>query len=307
MRPPKARRIVIAVYEGVSLLDLAGPLEAFRVASGFFGSRESRVTYECSVVSIRGGPLKTANGVELVTESVRSLGRDPIDTLIVPGAFAVDDVTCSVCIGSFLLAAAGVLDGRRAATHWLHAPLLAERHPRVTVEPDAIFIRDGAVWSSAGSTTGIDLALAMIEQDAGRALAMNVARILVVYLKRAGGQSQYSALLAAQAESDSESFSELERWIVEHLKSDLSVNALANRAHMSPRNFARVYAAKRGRTPAKAVEAIRVEAARRRLEETDDRIESIAEGCGFSSEEQMRCAFLRILRIPPRDYRKRFS
>src|SRR5712675_318854 len=162
-------------------------------------------------------------------------------------------------------------------------------------------------WPSPGSTTGIDLALALIEQDAGRALAMNVARILVVYLKRAGGQSQYSALLAAQAESDSESFSELERWIVEHLKSDLSVNALANRAHMSPRNFARVYAAKRGRTPAKSVEAIRVDAARRRLEETDDRIESIAEGCGFSSEEQMRCAFLRILRIPPRDYRRRFS
>jgi len=179
MRPPKARRIVFAVYEGVSLLDLAGPLEAFRVASGFAGSRESRVTYECSVVSIRGGPVKTADGVELVTKSVRSLGRGPIDTLIVPGAFAVDDVTrdrtlvrwvrdttpscrrvCSVCIGSFLLAAAGVLDGRRAATHWLHAPLLAERHPRVTVERDAIFIRDGAVWSSAGVTTGIDLALA---------------------------------------------------------------------------------------------------------------------------------------------------
>jgi transcriptional regulator GlxA family with amidase domain len=326
MRPPKARRIVFAVYEGVSLLDLAGPLEAFRVASGFAGSRESRVTYECSVVSIRGGPVKTADGVELVTKSVRSLGRGPIDTLIVPGAFAVDDVTrdrtlvrwvrdttpscrrvCSVCIGSFLLAAAGVLDGRRAATHWLHAPLLAERHPRVTVEPDAIFIRDGAVWSSAGVTTGIDLALALIEQDAGRALAMHVARILVVYLKRAGGQSQYSALLAAQTEADSESFSELERWIVEHLKSDLSVDALANRVHMSPRNFARVYAAKRGRTPAKTVEAIRVDAARRRLEETDDRIESIAEGCGFSSEEQMRCAFLRILRIPPRDYRRRFS
>jgi transcriptional regulator GlxA family with amidase domain len=326
MRPPKTRRIVIAVYEGVSLLDLAGPLEAFRVASSFGGSRESRVTYECSVVSIRGGPLKTSDGVELVTESVRSLGRDPIDTLIVPGAFAVDDVTrdralvrwvrnrspscrrvCSVCIGTFLLAAAGVLDGRRVATHWLHAPLLAERYPRVTVEPDAIFIRDGAVWSSAGVTTGIDLALALIEQDAGRALAMNVARILVVYLKRAGGQSQYSALLAAQAESDSESFSELERWIVEHLKSDLSVNTLANRVHMSPRNFARVYAAKRGRTPAKTVEAIRIDAARRRLEETDDRVEAIAEGCGFSSEEQMRCAFLRILRIPPRDYRKRFS
>jgi transcriptional regulator GlxA family with amidase domain len=278
------------------------------------------------VVSVRGGPLRTADGVELVTDSVRSLSRKPIDTLIVRGAFAVNDVTrdramvqwvrrraascrrvCSVCVGSFLLAAAGLLDGRRAATHWMHAPLLATRHPRVTVEPDAIFVRDGAIWSSAGVTTGIDLALALIEQDAGREVAMNVARILVVYLKRAGGQSQFSVLLAAQAEPDSESFSELERWIVEHLKSDLSVNALADRVHMSPRNFARVYAAKRGRTPAKMVEAIRVDAARRRLEETDDRIESIAEGCGFSSEEQMRCAFLRILRIAPRDYRKRFS
>src|ERR1700692_3133136 len=231
MRPPKARRIVFAVYEGVSLLDLAGPLETFRVASGFGGSRESRVAYECSVVSIRGGPLKTADGVELVTESVRSLGRDPIDTLIVPGAFSVDDVTrdrelvrwvakkapacrrvCSVCVGSFLLADAGVLDGRRAATHWMHAPLLATRHPRVSVEPDAIFVRDGRVWSSAGVTTGIDLALALIEQDAGREIAMNVARILVVYLKRSGGQSQYSALLAAQAESESESFGKLEQW-----------------------------------------------------------------------------------------------
>jgi transcriptional regulator GlxA family with amidase domain len=195
--------------------DLAGPLEAFQVASGFGGAGESRTTYECSVVSTRGGPLKTANGVQLVTESVRSLGRDPIDTLIVPGAFAVEDVTrdrglvrwvrdrspscrrvCSVCIGSFLLAAAGVLDGRRAATHWLHAPLLAERHPGAAVEPDAIFVRDGAVWSSTGVTTGIDLALALIEQDAGRDLAMEVARILVVYLKRAAASRSTARCLA---------------------------------------------------------------------------------------------------------------
>jgi transcriptional regulator GlxA family with amidase domain len=323
-----SRRIVVTAYDGISLLDLAGPLEAFRVASTFGGPSPSGrlATYECSVVSVRGGPVKTANGVVLVTDSVRTLSRTQIDTLIVPGAFLVDDVTrdrdlvqwvrkkaptcrrvCSVCVGSFLLAAAGVLDGRRAATHWMHAPLLATRHPQVAVEPDAIFVHDGRVWSSAGVTTGIDLALALIEEDAGRQVAMNVARMLVVYLKRSGGQSQYSALLAAQAESDSDSFSELERWIVEHLKSDLSVDALANRVHMSPRNFARVYAAKRGRTPAKMVEAIRVDAARRRIEETDDRIDSVAERCGFSSEEQMRCAFLRTLSIPPRDYRKRFS
>jgi transcriptional regulator GlxA family with amidase domain len=195
-----SRRIVITAYDGISLLDLAGPLEAFRVASTFGpGPGGDLGTYECSVVSVRGGPVKTADGVALVTDSVRSLSRTQIDTLIVPGAFLVDDVTrdrdlvqwvrkqaprcrrvCSVCIGSFLLAAAGVLDGRRAATHWMHAPLLATRHPQVAVEPDAIFVRDGRVWSSAGVTTGIDLALALIEEDAGRQVAMNVARMLCI-------------------------------------------------------------------------------------------------------------------------------
>jgi transcriptional regulator GlxA family with amidase domain len=321
-----SRRIVITVYDGVSLLDLAGPLEALRVASSFDGPRGRRAAYECSVVSVRGGAVKTADGVALITDSVRTLNRAQIDTLIVPGAFLVDDVTrdrdlvrwvgkraaacrrvCSVCVGSFLLAEAGVLDGRRAATHWMHAPLLATRYPQVVVEPDAIFVRDGNVWSSAGVTTGIDLALALIEQDAGRQVAMNVARMLVVYLKRSGGQSQYSALLAAQAESESETFDPLDRWIAENLKDDLRVDALAERVHMSPRNFARAYADKRGCTPAKAVEAIRVDAARRRLEETEERVESVADDSGFSSEEQMRCAFIRILGIPPREYRKRFA
>jgi transcriptional regulator GlxA family with amidase domain len=326
LRNPTPRLIALTAYDGVSLLDLAGPLEAFRIASAFGASRTRHVAYDCAVVSVRGGPVKTADGVGLVTRSVRSLGKFPIDTLIVPGAFLVDDVTrdsalvkwvrrtapscrrvCSVCVGSFLLAAAGVLDGKRAATHWMHAPLLATRHPTVSVEPDAIFVRDGRVWSSAGVTTGIDLALALIEQDAGREVAMHVARILVVYLKRAGGQSQYSTLLAAQAESESETFSKLEQWIAEHPKEDLRVDALAARVHMSPRNFARAYAEKRGRTPAKAVEAIRVDAAQRRLAETNDRIEFIAEACGFSNEEQMRCAFIRIMKIPPREYRKRFA
>jgi transcriptional regulator GlxA family with amidase domain len=321
-----SRRVVITAYDGVSLLDLAGPLEALRVASSFDGPRGRRATYECSVVSVRGGAVKTADGVALITDSVRTLNKTQIDTLIVPGAFLVDDVTrdrdlvrwvgkraaacrrvCSVCIGSFLLAEAGVLDGRRAATHWMHAPLLATRHPQVVVEPDAIFVRDGNVWSSAGVTTGIDLALALIEQDAGRQVAMNVARMLIVYLKRSGGQSQYSALLAAQAESESDTFDPLDRWIAENLKDDLRVDALAERVHMSPRNFARAYADKRGCTPAKAVEAIRVDAARRRLEETEERVESVADDSGFSSEEQMRCAFIRILGIPPREYRKRFA
>jgi transcriptional regulator GlxA family with amidase domain len=320
------RCIAIVIYPGVSLLDLGGPLEAFRVASEFGGARSRGMNYRCSVVSSRGGPVLTADGVPLISESIRSLDRSEIDTLIVPGAFLVEDVTrdveliawvakrapkcrrvCSVCVGSFMLAAAGILHGRRAATHWMHAPLLAQQHPNVTVEPDATFVRDGRVWSSAGVTTGIDLALALIEEDCGRATAISVARMLVVYLKRAGGQSQYSALLAAQAESESDRFSELERWIAENLEADLSIESLAERAHMSPRNFARVYAQKRGRTPAKAVEAIRLDAARRRLEETDERIEAIAEQCGYSGEEQMRVAFLRVLKIPPREYRKRLA
>jgi transcriptional regulator GlxA family with amidase domain len=320
------RRIAIAIYPGVSLLDLGGPLEAFRVASEFGGARGRRINYQCSVVSSRGGPVLTADGVPLITESIRSLDGSEIDTLIVPGAFLVEDVTrdvelvnwvgkrapkcrrvCSVCIGSFMLAAAGILNGRRAVTHWMHALLFAQRHPNVKVESDAIFVRDGCVWSSGGVTTGIDLTLALIEEDCGRATAIDVARMLVVYLKRPGGQSQYSALLAAQAESESDSFSELERWIAENLAADLKIESLAERAHMSPRNFARMYAQKRGRTPAKAVEAIRLDAARRRLEETDERIEAIAEECGYSSEEQMRATFLRVLKIPPREYRKRLA
>jgi transcriptional regulator GlxA family with amidase domain len=307
------------------LLDLSGPLEAFNVAADI-ALKEQRTTYGCVVLSARGGRVKTANGVELNTRSARSVSAKTIDTLVVPGALLVEHVTrdraliqwvrktapacrriCSVCIGSFLLAAAGILDGHRAATHWRHASLLASRHPKVTVEPDAIYVHDRKVWSSAGSSAGIDLALALIEQDVGHDVAIKVARILVVYLKRAGGQSQYSALLDAQAHSDSGPFNELEQWIAEHLKSDLRVETLADRLHMSPRNFARLYVQTRGRTPAKAIGAIRLDTARRRLEETTDRIETIAGDCGFSGEEQMRLAFVRNLGIPPREYRKRFA
>jgi transcriptional regulator GlxA family with amidase domain len=214
---------------------------------------------------------------------------------------------CSVCVGSFMLTAAGVLRGKRAATHWMHAHLLAQRHPEVQVEPDAIFVRDGRVWSSADVTTGIDVALALIEEDCGREVAIMVARILVVYLKRAGGQSQYSALLAAQDDADSDKFTDLERWITENLTADLRVEALAERTNMSARNFARSYASKRGRTPAKAVEAIRLDTARRLLEETEQRIEAVAAACGYRGEEQMRASFVRALKIPPREYRRRFT
>jgi transcriptional regulator GlxA family with amidase domain len=325
MRPITPRRIVFPIYDGVALLDLSAPLEAFRIAAESVLKQRPK-TYECIVVSSCGGRVRTASGVDVNTKSLRTIAQKPIDTIIVPGAFWVEDVTrdrallrwlkktapvcrrvCSACSGAFLLAAAGILDGHQAATHWRQVSRLATEYPQVTVEPDAIFVHDRRVWTSAGGTSCIDLALALIEQDLGRDVAIQVARAMVVYLKRAGGQSQYSALLDAQAHSESDRFVGLEQWIAEHLRAELGVEALAQRVHMSPRNFARVYAQTRGRTPAKAVEAIRIDVARRRLEETKDRIETIAEHSGFTGEEQMRTAFIRSLGIPPRDYRKRFA
>jgi transcriptional regulator GlxA family with amidase domain len=319
-------RVAIVAYEGVSLLDLSGPLEALRVASTHPNHLGTSLIYESAVFSVHGGLVGTADGVGIVTEPVSALDGEAIDTLIVPGACDVDDVrrdrelidwvrrrapdcrrVCSVCVGTFLLAEAGLLNGRRVVTHWMHCGLLSSSYPDITVEPDAIYIRDGAIWTSAGVTTGIDLALALIEQDCGRMVAMHVARVLVVYLRRMGGQSQYSALLAAQVESANDAFVELERWIAENLATDLRVERLAERAGMSPRNFARRYTETRKRTPARAVESIRVDAARRALEETDDQIDAIARRCGFSNEEQLRGAFARHVGIPPRAYRERFT
>jgi len=321
-----AIRVALVAYDGVSLLDLSGPLEALRVASTHPNHVGASLIYACSVHSVHGGPIMTADGVPLVTEPVAALDGLAIDTLIVPGACDVNDVrrdrqlidwiggraprcrrVCSVCIGTFLLAEAGLLNGKRVVTHWKHCARLAESYPDIIVEPDAIYVRDGAIWSSAGVTTGIDLALALIEQDCGRSVAMHVARVLVVYLRRMGGQSQYSALLAAQTESTSDAFGELERWIAENLTADLRVERLAERVGMSPRNFARRYQEIRKRSPARAVESIRVDAARRALEETDDRIEDVARRCGFASEEHLRSAFARHVGISPRAYRDRFA
>jgi transcriptional regulator GlxA family with amidase domain len=322
----KPIRVAVVAYDGVSLLDLSGPLEALRIASTHPNHVGTSQVYASSVHSVHGGPVMTADGVPIVTEPVSALDAEEIDTLIVPGACNVDDVRrdrelidwiarrapdcrriCSVCIGTFLLAEARLLTSKRVTTHWQHCRLLASTYPEITVEPDAIYVRDGAIWSSAGVTTGIDLALALVEQDCGRAVAMHVARVLVVYLRRMGGQSQYSAILAAQTESANDAFAELELWIAENLTADLRVERLAERAGMSPRNFARRYRETRKRSPARTVESIRVDAARRALEETDDRIEDIARRCGFASEEHLRAAFARHVGIPPRVYRDRVA
>jgi transcriptional regulator GlxA family with amidase domain len=213
----------------------------------------------------------------------------------------------SVCTGAFFLAKAGLLENKRAATHWAMCDLLQASFPQLDVDADAIFVREGNVWTSAGVTAGIDLALAMIEEDFGRDVSLFVARELVVFLKRSGGQSQHSPLLQAQTE-DSAIFDELHAWIASNLKrKDLNIETLAAKANMSPRNFARVYKQKIGRTPAKSVEVMRLTKARRMLEDSDCNIDQIAHECGFGDEEHMRVTFQRNLKVSPRDYRRRFS
>ncbi|WP_454872412.1 GlxA family transcriptional regulator [Paraburkholderia xenovorans] len=300
-------------------------------AAGSAGSLAQPVAYRTTVASIDGGILQTFPGLPIVTERLDSLDDQPIDTLIIPGVPVDEHCTlqpelvawirrhaprarrvCSVCTGAFYLAAAGLLDGRRATTHWRDAPQLARHFPNVQVDADPIFIRDvgrGAgervVWTSAGVTAGIDLALALIEEDLGHAVAMQAARRLVVFMKRPGGQSQYSAALAAQASADGP-FEALHSWMAAHLRDDLSVERLAERTRMSPRTFARRYVDEVGRTPARTVAALRLEAASRALAESRRPLKRIALDCGFGSEQNLRRAFLRRFGVLPLDYRERF-
>jgi transcriptional regulator GlxA family with amidase domain len=211
----------------------------------------------------------------------------------------------SVCTGAFLLAACGLLDGRRAATHWSVCAELARRFPAVRVEADPIFVRDGPIWTSAGVTAGIDLALALVEQDLGRSVALAVARYLVVFFKRPGGQAQFSTALSLQAAEDK--FGALHAWISAHLANHLSLTVLAAQAGMSERSFSRHHAEATGLTPGRAVERLRVEAARQLLSESRLPVKRISQRCGFGSEETMRRSFLRLLAATPQDYRARFS
>jgi transcriptional regulator GlxA family with amidase domain len=248
-------------------------------------------------------------------------GAPALDTLVVPGGDAGDAraelaawlrastgrtrrVT-SVCTGAFLLAEAGLLAGRRATTHWAYSDELARRFPDVCVDAEPIYIRDGNVTTSAGVTAGIDLALALVEEDIGRAAALTVARHLVVFLRRPGGQAQFSAQLRAQA-ARRVPLREVQQWITEHPGADLSVETLAARAGLSPRQFARAFAAETGVPPGQHVAATRLEAARRMLEDGAPGIEQVARACGYGHGETMRRAFVRALGVPPASYRHRF-
>jgi transcriptional regulator GlxA family with amidase domain len=312
------RRVVVLALPRTQALDLAGPIDVLasateRVAPG----------YAVELVTPGGGHVRCSSGLTVAAEPLPAPA--PMDTLLVLGgedvpASARDpglrewvlassaraERTVSICTGAFVLAAAGLLDGRRATTHWTRCEDLARAYPQVVVEPDRIFTRDGPIGTSAGVSAGIDLALALVEEDLGRELALDVARSMVVFLKRPGGQSQFSAQLAGQVAAR-QPLRELQAWIGDHLEEDLSVPALARRAFMSERNFGRAFRRETGLTPAAYVEALRIERARTALQESAAPTEVIARFCGFGSAEVMRRAFQRRLGIPPTVYRERFA
>ena len=325
-RKQAVRQILMVGFDDAQILDVTGPLEVFSRTSRFMIDEgiAAEEPYSVALAAARRGPIVTSSGLSLLAHSAIRDWREPIDTLIVAGGRGVTEAVrdrelmqfikrtvprvrrlCSVCTGAFILAEAGLLDGRRATTHWRWCERLAADYPRVRVETDPIFVRDGSTFTSAGVTAGIDLALALVEQDHGRQVALAVARELVMFLRRPGGQSQFSVQLAAQS-ADREPLRELQTYIVDNPGLDLSVAKLAKRAAMSARNFARVFVRETGITPADFVEQTRVEAARRRLEESKDGIEQIASDCGFGTRESMRRAFVRRLNVAPSEYRNRF-
>jgi transcriptional regulator GlxA family with amidase domain len=322
----RPRSVLFLAYPQMGLLDLAGAQTVFWAADKALRERGMQ-GYERPVASISGRLIPTAEGVFVASLPLSTFADEPIDTIIVPGsaqilqaldinAELVDWLACiaprarrtaSVCTGAFLLAEAGLLEGRRAATHWGMCDSFIARFPAVHMDRDAIFVEQDPIWTSAGVTAGIDMALALVQADCGREIAMQVARELVVFMKRAGGQSQFSQMLLSQMH-DGDAFADFHLWLVENLfREDLDVDAMARHANMSARNFSRVYKQKTGRPPAKALELFRLEAARRLLEDSDRNISQISAVCGFGDEERMRVTFQRHLAVSPRDYRSRFS
>ena len=319
-QPIRPRAIELLAFPQVQMLDVTGPLQVFATANDVVGG--DIAPYAIRVVAQVGGAVASSAGVGLVAAPLPP-GDSTLDTLIIAGGPGVEAAAAdaelaewvrrrsgqarrfaSVCTGAVLLATSGVLDGYRATTHWSLCAELARRFPRVQVEPDPIFVHDGRAWTSAGVTAGIDLALALVEEDLGRAVALAVARYLVVFLKRPGGQAQFSAALALQEEGR---FDVLHGWMATHLAGELSLPVLASHAGMSERSFSRHYLEATGQTPARAVERLRVEAARNLLTDSDVPVKRVAQRCGFGSEETMRRSFIRLLAVTPQDYRTRFS
>ncbi|MFM9448685.1 GlxA family transcriptional regulator [Streptomyces acidiscabies] len=310
------RTVLVVLFDGVQSLDVSGPAEVFAGTHVFAPG-----SYRIVTASLDGTPVRTTSGLTLVPDTALSDAPVP-DTLLVPGgpgtrgeapelvAWLRGNASrarrlVSVCTGAIRLAQAGFLDGRRATTHWAYCAKLAEDHPEVDVDPEPIYVRDGAVSTSAGVTAGIDLALALVEEDLGRDIALAVARNLVVFLRRPGNQAQFSAQLTAQM-ARREPLREVQRWISEHPAANLDVDSLAARAALSPRHFARAFRAETGTTPGRYVDRVRLEHARRLLEDTTAGIEQISRTSGYGTPEAMRRAFIKTLGTPPAEYRRRF-
>jgi transcriptional regulator GlxA family with amidase domain len=314
------RTVLIVLFDGVQSLDVTGPLEVFAHAVDHQGNG----AYQVSTAALGGHRVRTSSGLTLTPDHDLSQLADakPPGLLLVPGGAGARRQdpelvawlcrhapqaarVASVCTGAYLLAAAGLLDGKRATTHWSFCGNLAQRYPNVTVDPDPIFIKDGRLATSAGVTAGIDLALALVEDDLGRDAALGIARSLVVFLRRPGNQSQFSTQLSAQLAASSP-LRDVQQWIAEHPAADLSVETLAAKASLSPRHFARAFAAEVGVPPGKYVEKTRLEAARRHLEDTAEGVEQTARACGYRTTEAMRRAFITALGVSPAEYRRRF-
>ncbi|MEV7341243.1 GlxA family transcriptional regulator [Streptomyces sp. NPDC093544] len=310
------RTVLVVLFDDVQSLDVTGPVEVFAGAE-----KRHAGSYRIRTASLDGAPVRTSSGLTLVPDHTLADAPTP-HTLLVPGGAGTRNPDprltdwlrehgpraerlVSVCTGAVLLARAGLLDGRRATTHWAYCEQLARDHPAVEVDPDPIYVRDGHVSTSAGVTSGIDLALALVEEDLGREAALTIARHLVVFLRRPGNQAQFSVQLAAQT-AQREPLREVQQWITEHPGADLSVECLAARARLSPRHFARAFQTETGTTPGRYVEQVRLEHARRLLEDTTDGIEEISRICGYGTPEAMRRAFVRTLGSAPAEYRRRF-
>lgn len=323
----RTRRVVLIAGPGTEILDLVGPLQVFARATEMFSKQNpgSLPIYSIEVITTSSRTSVMTNcGLRITAHKTFREVRGEVDTLLVAGGNAIenDEISIevvrwlrkiarrarrigSVCTGAMLLARAGLLDGRQATTHWNWCELLTRRCPRTSVDPNPIFVRDGNVYTSAGVTAGMDLALALVEEDHGSRLALQIARNLVLYLRRPGGQSQFSAALSLQL-TDWKPLRDLEAWVLDNLNKPLNVPMLAERVAMSPRNFARVFSKEMTITPAKFVERLRVETARRRLEESQNSMERIAAECGFGNVNSMRNVFQRALKTAPGHYRRHF-
>ncbi len=322
----KHRVVGIVAFPNAQILDITGPFEVFSFANALLqklGICEQKI-YSITLLAAEPGPITTMSGLQIVADEAYGDSDSEFDTLIIAGGEITAELSnvklldwikimvskvnrlASVCTGAFLLAESGLLDDRKATTHWHYCQLLAKNYPRIHIEPDQIFVRDGRIFTSGGITSGIDLALAMVEEDWGQELALAVARFLVVFLKRPGGQSQFSNYLTCEA-SHRPDLRELQAWIMAHTGEDLRVELLAERMAMSPRNFARLFLAETGMTPAKFVEMARIDQARFLLEVSEFTIELIADKSGFKDTERMRRAFIRQIGVNPQNYRQRFS